>query len=66
MEAMDGWDLALLIIAAYVAAKALVKLMIRRRDQMVDEFRGEVQREQIRRKEAARAAAGFPRRSKAA
>jgi hypothetical protein len=35
---MDGWDLALLAIAGYVAIVALVRLMIRRRDQLVGEL----------------------------
>ena len=35
---MDGWDLALLLIAAYVAVLALVRLMIRRRNQVVEEL----------------------------
>jgi hypothetical protein len=36
---MDGWDLALLAAAAYMAATALVRLMLRRRDQMLEELR---------------------------
>jgi hypothetical protein len=36
---MDGWDLALLAAAAYMAATALVRLMLRRRDQMLGELR---------------------------
>ena len=36
---MDGWDIALLAAAAYMAATALVRLMLRRRDQMLDELR---------------------------
>ena len=39
MENMDGWDVALLAAAAYIAATALVRLMIRRRDQRLGEFR---------------------------
>ncbi len=35
---MNGWDLALLAVAGYVAAMGLVRMMIRRRDQMLDEF----------------------------
>jgi hypothetical protein len=49
MGTMDGWDIALLVGAGYVAATALVRLMIRRRDQMVEQFRQEVQRERRRR-----------------
>ena len=36
---MDGWDIALLAAAAYMAATALVRLMLRRRDQMLAELR---------------------------
>ena len=32
---MDGWDLAILVAAAYLATMALVRLMIRRRDQVL-------------------------------
>jgi hypothetical protein len=36
---MDGWDIALLSAAAYMAVTALVRLMLRRRDQMLEELR---------------------------
>lgn len=36
---MDGWSLALLVAAGYVATMALVRLMIGRRDQLLDQFR---------------------------
>ena len=39
MENMDGWDVALLAAAAYIAVTALVRLMIRRRNQLLGEFR---------------------------
>ena len=48
---MDGWDVALLVVAGYVALVTLVRLMIRRRNQMLDEFRRELRKEK-RRKEA--------------
>ncbi len=48
MGFMDGWDIALLVIAGYVAVVALIRLMTRRRDQMIDEFREEVEKEQNR------------------
>jgi len=38
---MDGWDIALLVVAGYVAATALVRLMLRRRDQMIELLRGQ-------------------------
>jgi len=39
MGNMDGWDVALLAAAAYIAVTALVRLMIRRRNQLLGEFR---------------------------
>ena len=51
MGNMDGWDVALLVVAGYVALVTLVRLMIRRRNQMLDEFRSELKKEK-RRKEA--------------
>jgi hypothetical protein len=47
---MDGWNLALLVVAAYVAVVALVRLMLARRDQMLDQFRQEVAKEKGRRR----------------
>lgn len=43
---MDNWDVAILAVAGYVAVMALVRLMLRRRDHIVGEFRREMQREQ--------------------
>jgi hypothetical protein len=42
---MDGWNLTLLVAAAYVAVVALVRLMLGRRNQLLDEFRREVAKE---------------------
>ena len=50
MSEMNAWDVALLVAAGYVAATALVRLMIRRRDQMLGEFRKRMRTEK-RRKE---------------
>ncbi len=52
MGNMDGWDVALLAMAGYVAVMSLVHLMIRRRDQLIEQFRHEVEREKKARKEA--------------
>jgi len=46
---MDGWDVALLVAAGYLAVTALVRLMIRRRNQLVEHFRRDVKREKRRR-----------------
>ena len=39
---MNRWDVVLLVVAGYVAAMALVRLMIHRRRQVLDEFRRRV------------------------
>jgi len=39
---MDGWDLALVGAAGYTAVVGLVRLMNRRRNQLIDELMQEV------------------------
>jgi hypothetical protein len=51
MENMDQWDLVLIVAAGYVAAMALVRLMAWRRDQMLAEFRRQME-DARKRKEA--------------
>jgi hypothetical protein len=46
---MDAWNVALLLAAAYVAITTLARLMIRRRNQMLEKFRHEVDQEKHRR-----------------
>ncbi len=46
---MDAWNVAILLAAAYVAVTTLARLMIRRRDQMLEQFRQEVEKEKRRR-----------------
>ena len=46
---MDAWNLAILLVAAYVAVMTLTRLMIRRRNQMLEQFRREVEKEKRRR-----------------
>jgi len=48
---MDRWDVALLAIAGYVALVALIRLMLRRRDRVLGEFRRRIRQVQ-RRQEA--------------
>ena len=48
---MNSWDVVLLVVAGYLATMALVRLMIRRRDQLLDEFRQRMKAEK-KRKEA--------------
>jgi hypothetical protein len=49
---MDGWDVALLAVAGYVAVSALVRLMLARRDRLLAEFRAQMAEEKRRRKQA--------------
>ncbi len=39
---MDNWDIALAVIASFVAVVGLVRLMNHRRDQLADELLDEV------------------------
>jgi hypothetical protein len=50
---MDRWNIALWIGAGYVAVVALMRLMAHKRQQVMAEFRGEVEKEKGRRKVAA-------------
>ena len=50
MDKMDAWNLAILLVAAYVAVITLARLMIRRRNEMLEQFRHEVENEKRRRK----------------
>ncbi len=50
---MDRWNIALWIGAGYVAVVALMRLMAHKRQQVMAEFRGEVEKEKNRRKAAA-------------
>jgi hypothetical protein len=45
MGNMDGWDIALLAAAAYVAVTALVRLMARRRNQLIEQLRQQAEDE---------------------
>ncbi|MHB8900264.1 MAG: hypothetical protein ACYC6Y_16055 [Thermoguttaceae bacterium] len=40
---METWDIALLIAAAYVATFGLARLMTRRREQLVEQFRTQME-----------------------
>jgi len=46
---MDGWNWAILAIAAYVAVMSLTRLMLRRRNEKMAQFRREVEKESRRR-----------------
>jgi hypothetical protein len=51
MENITGWDIALLVVAGYVAVMSMARLMLRRRDQLLAEFREQIKAEK-KRKEA--------------
>jgi hypothetical protein len=50
---MDRWNIALWVGAGYVAMVALMRLMSNKRQEVMAEFRGEVEKEKGRRKAAA-------------
>jgi len=50
MGSMEVWDVALLVVAGYVALSALVRLMLRRRDELLRRFREDVNWERNRRR----------------
>ena len=61
---MDSWSIALWVVAGYIAVVALMRLMAHKRNEVMAEFRGEVEKEKSRRKAAAKEAK--PPRGKAA
>ena len=46
---MDRWDAVLIAVAVYVSVVSLVRLMAARRDEVVRQFRAEVERLQAAR-----------------
>ncbi|MEE8452397.1 MAG: hypothetical protein V3R99_10800 [Thermoguttaceae bacterium] len=46
MGNMEGWDLALLAAAGYMAVTALVRMMIKQRDRLVAQLSKEAAKEQ--------------------
>ena len=66
MANMNAWDVAVLVAAAYVAAMALVRLMIRRRDRMLEEFREQLEAEKKRKQAKQREEAELARWEKRA
>ena len=43
MMSMDGWDIALYVLAAYLAVRILVRMMAARRDRLIEQFRQEME-----------------------
>jgi hypothetical protein len=58
---MDGWSIALWVVAGYVAVVALMRLMAHKRTEVMAEFQGEVGKEKSRRKAEAAKQASTPR-----
>jgi hypothetical protein len=48
---MDGWEIALWVIAGYFAIVPLVRMMLARRERLVVEFRARMAQERRRRKQ---------------
>ena len=45
---METWDIALLVVAGYVATFGLARLMTRRREQLIEQFREQMEAKQAR------------------
>ena len=63
---MDGWDLALVVIAGYAAVVGLVRLMNRRRNQLIEELMQEAAQQKLRHPLKVVAEQAPPRQSKVA
>jgi hypothetical protein len=50
---MDSWSIALWVVAGYIAVVALMRLMAHKRNEVLAEFRGEVEKEKSRRRTTA-------------
>ena len=46
---METWDLVLLVVAGYIATSGLASLMIRRREQLTERFRAQMEQGKARR-----------------
>jgi hypothetical protein len=46
---MDNWDITLLVIAGYFAVMGLMRLMARRRDQVLNQLQQQIEEEQSNR-----------------
>lgn len=42
---MDRWDVIVILIAGYVSVMALVRMMARRRNQLLEHFRDEIEQQ---------------------
>ena len=50
MMTLQGWDVAILVIAAYISVVTLVRLMRARRDELIAQFQSQVGSEQRRKR----------------
>jgi hypothetical protein len=50
---MDRWDLLIIFAAGYVAVMTLVRLMAGRRNQLVDQVRGQLDEQRTQQRKAA-------------
>ena len=55
---MDRWDLILVLVAVYVAVMALVRMMARRRDELVTDVRRQLDEQRQKSKKSARKGKG--------
>jgi hypothetical protein len=62
MADIQAWDVAILVVAAYVALSALIRLMRQRREVMVSQLRAEVATQLERKRRVASLAASRMRR----
>jgi len=46
---MDRWDMMIILVAAYIAVMTLVRMMARRRNQLVDHVLQQISQQQTRR-----------------
>lgn len=52
MGAIDNWDVTMLIVAGYLAVIALVRLMARHRDQLIEDLRQQFEAEKKRKQKS--------------
>ena len=64
MAEMNAWDVAILLVAAYVAVLALVRLMRRRRDAVIAQLQTEVASQLLRQRADGRCEQNRPVRAK--
>ena len=63
---MNRWDVVLLVVAGYVATAALVRLMIRRRGELLDDVRRQFKKNKVRKEANKQGNENLDQRRKAA